>query len=523
MSGNGASGGGTSWRRRFTHSHLSLRNRMVLLIGVAVAAVVAVVAGVALASTGIVLNRSIDDQLTEQAQAAARTIVPSMPGPRGSWRLIGSNFGLPAQVILADGSTGTWSGQSVTLPVNATDLAVAEGMVDKQLRTVTVDGDRYRVATLPLLFPGRSPGAIQLARPMADVDQTLRTLGLILLGVGAAGVVGSVLLGRLIARASLKPVNAAAAAAEEVARTQDLSALIPVTGSDEIARLASSLNSMLRALEASRARQRELVDDASHELRTPLTSLRTNIELLLRAEANPQRALPANDRDALLRDVDAQIRELSGLVSELVELARDEVPPEDVERTDLTEIVHSAAERVRRRAKTKNVQIVVTTASSPVDGRPHMLERAVTNLLDNAVKFSPPQGEVFVTVGGGEVVVTDQGPGIAPQDRSRIFDRFYRATSARGLPGSGLGLAIVADAAAVHGGSVRAEEGPGGGARLRLSLPVPEDALWSSPSVAGLNAACPGSWDEVSSAASSGFARASDRGPRRARGSVRGL
>ncbi|WP_131772330.1 HAMP domain-containing sensor histidine kinase [Candidatus Protofrankia datiscae] len=515
----------TSWRRRFAHSHLSLRNRMVVLIGVAVAAVVAVVAGVALASTGIVLNNSIDDQLTEQAQAVARTVMPSMPpGARGPRWLTGSNFGLPAQIILEDGSTATWAGQSVTLPVNDTDLAVAEGVTDKQLRTVTVDGARYRVATVPLLFvPGRTPGAIQLARPMADVDRTLRTLGLILLGVGVAGVAGAVLLGRLIARASLKPVNAAAAAAEEVARTQDLSALIPVTGSDEIARLASSLNSMLRALEASRARQRELVDDASHELRTPLTSLRTNIELLLRAEANPRRALPANDRDALLRDVDAQIRELSGLVSELVELARDEAPPEDVERTDLTEIVHAAAERVRRRAKAKNVQIVVTAVSSPVDGRPHMLERAVTNLLDNAVKFSPPQGEVLVAVGNGEVVVTDQGPGIAPEERLRVFDRFYRAASARGLPGSGLGLAIVADAAAMHGGSVRAEEAPRGGARMRLSLPVPGDVLWSAPFEAGSDGGLPGGWDEVSSAGPAGFARASDHGPRRARGFGRGL
>jgi two-component system sensor histidine kinase MprB len=289
-------------------------------------------------------------------------------------------------------------------------------------------------------------------------------------------------------------VHAAAAAAEEVARTQDLSALIPVTGSDEIARLANSLNSMLRALEASRARQRELVDDAGHELRTPLTSLRTNIELLLRAEATADRALPADDRDALLRDVDAQIRELSGLVSELVELARDEAPTEEVEHVDLTEIVHVAADRVRRRAKAADVQIVVTAVPAPVDGRPHMLERAVTNLLDNAVKFSPPQGRVHVSVSPGEVVVTDEGPGIAPADRSRVFNRFYRATSARGLPGSGLGLAIVADAAAVHGGQVRAEEGPGGGALLRLSLPEP----WDVP-------------------------RSPDRRSRRARGSDRAL
>ncbi|WP_242605718.1 HAMP domain-containing sensor histidine kinase [Frankia sp. Cppng1_Ct_nod] len=500
---------------------------MALLIGVAVTATVAVVAGVALASTGIVLNNSIDDQLIQQAGVAASTIKPDF---RAGGRLTGSNFGLPAQVIFADGDTATWQNQVVVLPVTPTDEAVAQGMADQQLRTVTIDGQRYRVATVPIRFPGGTLGALQLARDMSDVDQTLRDLGLILLAVGVAGVAGSVLLGRLIARASLKPLDAAAAAAEEVARTQDLSALIPVTGTDEIARLAGSLNSMLRALEASRVRQRQLVDDASHELRTPLTSLRTNIELLLRAEANPQRALPAEDRDALLRDVDAQIRELSGLVSELVELARDEAPTEDVERVDLTEIVHAAAARVRRRAKAKDVQIVVTAAPSPVDGRPHMLERAVTNLLDNAVKFSPSQGQVEVSVSVGEVLVTDEGPGIAPEDRPQVFNRFYRAASARGLPGSGLGLAIVADAAAVHGGSVRAEEGPRGGGRLRLSLPVPRDVLWSAPSSAwpdqllpNESDCVPGGRDELAAPAStpSWFTRPADRRSWRTRGSGR--
>jgi two-component system sensor histidine kinase MprB len=308
----------------------------------------------------------------------------------------------------------------------------------------------------------------------------------VLLVVGSVGVVGSALAGRIVARAALKPVDAAAAAAEEVARTQDLSALIPVTGSDEITRLAESLNSMLRALEASRARQRQLVDDASHELRTPLTSLRTNVELLLRAEANPHRPLPAADRQALLRDVDAQMRELSGLVSELVELARDEVPTEEVDRLDLAEIVLAAAERARRRANGKGIRIEVDAAHCAVDGRASMLERAITNLLDNAVKFSPPTSVVRVRCADGEVIVADDGPGIAVEDRAQIFDRFYRATSARGLPGSGLGLAIVADAVQTHGGSVTVEASPSGGALLRMRLPTAApgestDSPWSRP------------------------------------------
>ncbi|MCM3926125.1 HAMP domain-containing histidine kinase, partial [Frankia sp. AiPs1] len=461
-------------RLRFSSplGRLTLRARLALLVGMAVAAAVAMVAGVSLGATSIVLNQAIDDQLIEQAEASADTIQTNSLGL--GLGLQAFSFGLEGQFLDANGNplqnaVSSWN--SVRIPVDAAEAEVARRERTQNLRTITVAGQSYRLVTVPLQRPA-SGGALQLARPTTDVDRTLRDLGLVLLVVGVVGVVGSALAGRIVARAALKPVDAAAAAAEEVARTQDLSALIPVTGADEITRLAESLNSMLRALEASRARQRQLVDDASHELRTPLTSLRTNIELLLRAEANPHRALPAADREALLRDVDAQMRELSGLVSELVELARDELPTEDVERLDLAEIVAAAAERVRRRATGKGIRIEVDAAGSSVDGRANMLERAVTNLLDNAVKFSPPASVVRVRTRAGEVTVADDGPGIDPQERAQVFDRFYRATSARGLPGSGLGLAIVADAVQTHGGTVTAEGSPSGGALLRMRLPL---------------------------------------------------
>ncbi|MEX5708882.1 HAMP domain-containing sensor histidine kinase [Parafrankia sp. FMc6] len=449
---------------------LTLRARMALLAGVAVAAAVAVVVSVALGVTRIVLNQAIDDQLLEQAKASAGNLQASQISVRAL------NFGMELQFLDGDGvplESAFPSLETFAIPVDAADAEVARGLRGKNLRTVTVEGQRYRVATVPLRYPPplTGTGALQLARSTSDVDRTLRDLGLVLFIVGLVGVVGSVIAGRLVARASLKPVDAAAAAAEEVARTQDLSALIPVTGSDEIARLATSLNSMLRALEASRLRQRQLVDDAAHELRTPLTSLRTNIELLMRAETTPNRALPAADRDALLRDVDAQMRELTALVNELIELARDEVPTEEIERLDLAQVVRAAADRARRRANTKGIRIEVSVEPSLVDGRPSLLERAVTNLLDNAVKFSPQSSTVRVVSRAGEVTVADEGPGIAPADRARVFERFYRATAARSLPGSGLGLAIVADAAAMHGGTAEAAESPSGGALLRMTLP----------------------------------------------------
>jgi two-component system sensor histidine kinase MprB len=474
-------------RRHHLFSRLALRNRMALLVGAAVLAGIAVVSAVAIGVTNVVLRNSIDDQLTQQINnAASFTYIVYEPDDVDNPLKSVTSLGMPLQVFYPGGSIvpPRFSQGYVRLPVNKQDMMIAQNESGISLRTVTVKGTEYRVATIGVTaspqdfsgrpWPGHSsiPLGVQLARPMSDVTNTLHKLELVMLAVGLIGLAGSTAAGLLVARAALRPVDAAAAAAEHVARTQDLSALIPVTGTDEIARLAESLNSMLRALEASKARQRQLVDDASHELRTPLTSLRTNVELLIRSEANPTRGLPAADRAALLSDVDGQMRELTGLVTELVELARDEAPVEEVERLDLAEVVAAAVARARRRATTKGIAIEVTSAPSWIDGRPSMLERAVTNLLDNAVKFSPADSTVRVHTASGEVIVSDEGPGIALDDQPHVFERFYRSTDARSLPGSGLGLAIVADAARSHGGAVTAGTVPGGGARLRMWLPL---------------------------------------------------
>jgi len=483
-------------RRRHWFSRLALRNRMAVLVGIAVTCGIAVVAGVALAATNVVLRNSIDTQLLQQAEVAATTT--QFFSPDGHRLVVLTPAIGPLQVVRSDGQPVPPYNKhySVALPVDGADIAIAQNQTGQSVRTITIGGKEYRLATVPLQPSATSflgiedpptdlQLGLQLARPMGDVHQTLRELGLVMLGVGLFGVAGSMLAGMFVARAALKPVDAAAAAAEHVARTQDLSALIPVTGTDEIARLAESLNSMLRALEASKARQRQLVDDASHELRTPLTSLRTNIELLIRSEANPTRALPAADRAALLSDVDGQMRELTGLVSELVELARDEAPVEEVERLDLAEVVAAAVTRARRRATTKDIVIEVTSASSWIDGRPNLLERAVTNLLDNAVKFSPANSTIRVRTAAGEVIVSDEGPGIAPADQQHVFERFYRSTDARSLPGSGLGLAIVADAVRTHGGTVSAGTAPGGGALMHMRLPLAAGPLFELPASPG--------------------------------------
>ena len=282
-------------------------------------------------------------------------------------------------------------------------------------------------------------------------------------------------LGGLAGGSSLLAEGAAATGRpglERVARTEDFTPL-PVEGDDEVARLATAFNHMLTALDASRVRQRQLVADAGHELRTPLTALRTNIDLLTMAAADPD-ALPTQARDELLDDVRAQIEELTTLIGDLTELAREEPVTVQVEPVDLTDVIDHAVQRVRRRAP--GITIEEFTRPWWVEGEAAELERAVTNLLDNAAKWSPEGGQVTVRLSDGVLTVDDQGPGIAEADRTRVFDRFWRSADARTMPGSGLGLSIVRQVAERHGGSVVATENSTGGARLVLRLPGRENA-----------------------------------------------
>ncbi|MFL5921456.1 MAG: ATP-binding protein, partial [Gaiellaceae bacterium] len=311
------------------------------------------------------------------------------------------------------------------------------------------------------------PGiAIQAAQPVDDTDQAIGRLGLILAALGAGGVGLAAALGLVVTRTATRPVRELSEAAEHVARTRDLSRRIEARGGDELSRLAETFNTMLGALERSMRSQRQLVSDASHELRTPLTSLRTNIEVLAREDQ-----LAPEERERLLDDVVEQIGEMTALIGELIELARESrpdavvEPPGDV-RLDL--LTADAVERTRRNRP--NVEFATDLRESLVYGPPSTIERAVANLLDNAAKWSPPGGPVEVVVRDGEVAVRDHGPGIAEEDLPYVFDRFYRSRDARGLPGSGLGLAIVKQVAESHGGSVIAEQPRDGGTLMRLRL-----------------------------------------------------
>jgi len=295
----------------------------------------------------------------------------------------------------------------------------------------------------------------------------LAKLGLVMLLFGLAGVLAASLAGWAVARNGLRPVRRLTDAVEEIARTEDFRPLL-VEGDDEIARLATGFNSMLQALAASRDRQRQLIGDAGHELRTPLTSLRTNLDLLSQADSSAA-GLPPQARAELLDDVSAQIAELTTLIGDLIELARDEPVVGVVEPLDMAEVVDRALGRVRLRAP--GVRFSTADETWEMNGEATALERAVTNLLDNAAKWSPVEGTVTVRLVDGTLTVSDEGPGIPEEDLPHVFDRFYRSVAARSMSGSGLGLSIVRQVVERHGGTVSARTGPHGGALFTVSLP----------------------------------------------------
>jgi two-component system, OmpR family, sensor histidine kinase MprB len=364
-----------------------------------------------------------------------------------------------AQFVKPDGGVQVADGQKPSPLLEQREVeAVAKGVREPFFADVERDGHRLRVYTMQVP-PG---GALQVARSLDEVDHTLGTLRIglaviVLLGIGAA-----LALARLATRAAVRPVSELTDAAEHVARTRDLTRRIEREGDDELSRLAGAFNTMLEALEVSQRAQRRLVADASHELRTPLTSLRTNLEVLGLG------GLGADDHARLRADVIAQLEELTLLVADLVDLAREEEPVAEREALRLDDLVAAAVERAARHAP--DVRFATQLEPTVVDGVRSRLDRAVANLLDNAAKYGAPGGTVDVALRDGVLTVRDRGPGIADEDLPFVFDRFYRARSARGRPGSGLGLAIVRQAAEAHGGSVHAERAPGGGAVLRMAL-----------------------------------------------------
>lgn len=458
------------WRR------LSLRGRLTAFVAIAVAVAVLAVSLTSWLLTRDSLYKEFDNQLQAYAQLAAKASSPQealltlqdtarhFPEdvPVHSERLI-------VQFVDAQGNVEGVAGIPVPIPVGPMAQLIARGIGPAASEVDKFGSDRFRVWIAPR--PGG--GAVQIARDSEGVERTLTQLGFLEILVSLAGVVGAALVGRAVARTALRPVDALTDAAEEVARTQELTGAITVSSRGEIGRLAEAFTKMMNALGRSRDDQRRLAEDAGHELRTPLTSLRNNIELLIHADATGK-ALPEEDRARLLTDLEVQSAELTTLIGELVELSKGDKSPETAERVDLADVLAIAVERARPRAPYMRFETALTSAE--VTGRPAELERAVLNVLDNAAKWSPPDGVVTVTLttdgGYAIVVVQDEGPGIAEEDLPHVFERFYRAGDARSLPGSGLGLAIAQQIVTQHGGRIEAGNAEDGGARFVLTLSI---------------------------------------------------
>ncbi len=354
----------------------------------------------------------------------------------------------------------TGQGSSTTIPLTATDKEISRSGKGQTLSDRTIKGVQLRVLTLG----SGAHGAVLVARPLTEVNNELSRLLVILAIVGIVGIALAAALGSLVARAALAPIARFTRRTEMLAGGLQLSERLPDSGRDELARLAISFNATLDALQRSVESQRNLVADASHELRTPIASLRANIQVLADAER-----LPTEDQASLRADIVSELDELTRLVGDVVELARGAEPKDELHDVSLDEIVRSAVQRAQKRS---DATFKVNLEPTLVRGEAERIDRAVSNLLDNAHKWSPPEEPIEVDLRDGLLSIRDHGPGFEQADLPYVFERFYRADRARKLPGSGLGLAIVRQAAEAHGGHVEAENAPDGGARVRISFGV---------------------------------------------------
>ncbi len=364
-----------------------------------------------------------------------------------------------AQLVSTNGTVISCIEGGPTLPVTDHEQSLAAGVME--LRTVSIDGARFRL----LSTAWHDGGTLQIARSLAESDSLLARLRLRLAALVALATAVAAALGWAVATRISRPIVRLRDTTHQIATTLDLSTPICGGGPGEVGSLALSFSAMVAAVARSQEQQRRLVSDASHEMRTPLTSLRSNMELLRQIER-----LPAGERREVVADVLEDIDDLSALLGELVDLASDLAAAEPDERVRLGDLARTVAARTQRRAE--RPVTVDDTAATDVVGRPRQLERAISNLVDNAVKYSEPGTPIEIIVNGATVTVTDRGRGIPDGDLGRVFDRFYRAVDIRTKPGSGLGLSIVEEIVRSHGGRVFAQNRDGGGANVGFTLPT---------------------------------------------------
>jgi two-component system sensor histidine kinase MprB len=466
---------------------VTLRVRIAAVASLAVALAVVVVAVSLYLAVRSDLRGQIDQSLSQRAQifTSSVALLPGEPGPgfgpgRPPQGTRARSFPAAIQPAKFGGATGYvqfisrkgkidvpgGQGSSPTVPLSAADRRIAARGSGRSLNDRTVKGTHLRVLTIGIHSSrATTSGAVMIARPLGEVDHELNRILLILLVVGLAGIAIAALLGALVARTALRPIVRFTRRTESLTGEMDLSQRLEVGGRDELARLAASFNTTLDALQGALSAQRQLIADASHELRTPIASLRANIQVLEDAHR-----LPQAEQRRLRADIVEELDELTALVADVVELARGSRGESALTDVRVDEIVGDAVARARRRGE---LRFDVDLQPTIVRGEAERIARAVSNLLDNARKWSPPYGVVEVALRDGVLTVRDHGPGFSEDELGKVFERFYRAERARKLPGSGLGLAIVRQAAEAHQGYAKAANASGGGACLEVSFGPP--------------------------------------------------
>jgi len=384
------------------------------------------------------------------------------PPPARASRLHRRLAGPPGyfQFVHPNGTVVAGSGGTPELPVDTRALEIAKRARGSLFTTATVRGTHVEVLTVGDPY---DHDAVEVALPLTAVDSVLRSLSLTYGLLVGGGILLAGVLGALIARSALAPIERFSEQTERVTSALDDPHRLDETGASELRRLAASFNQTLDALERSIQAQRHLIADASHELRTPMAALRSNIQIFLDAHR-----LPVEERKGLQHAIIAELDELTQLVADVVELARGSAPSEHTEPIELNQIVSDAVARAQRRSG--QLEFRLELEPTVIINAPDRVSRSIANVIDNARKWSPPDGQIDVRLRDGVLCVRDHGPGFNDHDLQHVFDRFYRAEEARRMPGSGLGLAIVKQAAEAHGGFAQAANAPDGGAMLRISF-----------------------------------------------------
>ena len=446
---------------------MTLRKKLSLASGLTAFVTVGILAVSAYLIASHELRSQVDDSLRARADTIVREINRALQRPDFMGRqrtplgptLLQPEFDAITQVVDTDGSILASIGPSELVVTNSDrTLAASQTPNVSRFANAMVDGKAYRIFSLSL----PAGGALQLGRDITDIEDARAGLRTWLVIIAVAGVLVSALVGWFIARRTSRPIELLAASADDIARTTNTTDPISIDASGEVEKLVTSFNTMLSALGRSLAQQKQLVQDASHELRTPLTSLRANAELLERPD------LPEHTRREIVHDMRAEVDELTALSSELSALASNQSDTESPSVVRLDDAVRELTERAQRRSG--RTITLHTTNPGVVNVRPNQFDRAISNLIDNAIKFSPAGSPIDVFVRDNRVEVHDSGPGIAPEDRPFVFDRFYRAAGTRSFPGSGLGLAIVKQFADIHGAQTLVGASGTGGAMVGLDL-----------------------------------------------------